>query len=276
MATSALAKFQNKWRENKFVCVGLDPTYEELPQSVRQASRSESILTFNKEIIDQTIDLALAYKPNAAFYEAEGEVGFKILRETIEYIHKKDPEMPVILDAKRADIGNTNRGYVKSAFEDLGADSITIHPYLGATLLDKGIRKLEALAPFIERDDKIMFVLARTSNPSAGEFQDLPISIKHLSEEYKSRFGDLEKLIDIAGSDTVPLYQVVAYIVANHWSINGNLGLVVGATYPNELDAVRRVAPSLPIIMPGLGAQGGDIKASVKAGLDSHGQGLVV
>lgn len=217
-----LTKLKNKWNKGKFVCVGLD----------------SSDLKLNKSVIDLTFDLVCAYKPNSAFYEAEGVVGLENLKKTIQYIHEKDPEMPVILDAKRADIGNTNEEYAKAVFDNLSADAITVHPYLGK----------EALQPFLNRAEKGTFVLVRTSNPGAGEFQDLQV-------------------------DGKPLYQVIAEHVKT-WGENA--GVVVGATYPEELKKVREIVGDMPILIPGIGAQGGDIAQSVKAGIDSNKQGIII
>jgi orotidine-5'-phosphate decarboxylase len=149
----------------------------------------------------------------------------------------------VILDAKRADIGTTNLGYVQAAFDIIGVDAITVHPYLGK----------EALAPFLARKEKGIIVLAKTSNPGAGEFQDLPV-------------GDLQE----------PLYQVVARHVAQNWNANGNCALVVGATYPADLKKVRAIIGDMPILIPGIGVQGGEIAATVAAGKDSRGWGMII
>lgn len=237
-----------KWAEKKFVCVGLDSELSKIPKScgesiVRFPDKdpnkelivyNNNCLTFNCAIVDETRDLVCAYKPNIAFYEANGLKGMQTLAFTINYIHKTAPSVPVILDAKRADIGNTNEGYVKMAFDWLQADAITVHPYLGA----------EALAPFLARKDKGIFVLCRTSNPGAGEFQDMEVCPRE---------------------QKMPLYQYVAYQVMKNWNKNGNCGLVVGATYPNELNEVRKLVGDMPILIPGVGAQGGDLPASVKA-----------
>lgn len=219
------SKLTAKWDEGKFVCVGLD----------------KGDFEFNKNIIDKTSDLVLCYKLNSAFYEAEGAEGWKVLKDTIVYINQKDPEIPTILDAKRGDIGNTNEAYVKAIFDDLGVDAVTVHPYLGR----------ESLQPFLDRKDKGIIVLVKTSNMGAGEFQDL----------------------EIAGK---PLYQVVAEHVANEWNTNGNCGLVVGATYPQEMVAVRKIVGDIVILIPGVGAQGGDLKETIKAGLNSKGQGIII
>lgn len=162
----AIQKFESKWKENKFVCVGLDVEYDKLPEVFRNSkNRAEATLEFNKKIIDSTYDLALCYKPNSAFYEGEGADGLVVLKKTVEYIKEKDNSIPIILDAKRADIGNTNKGYVKMAFDDFEFDAITVNPYLGT----------DSLQPFLDQSDKLIIILCKTSNPGAGEIQDLQI-----------------------------------------------------------------------------------------------------
>jgi orotidine-5'-phosphate decarboxylase len=217
----------------RHLTVGLDPDVARIPASVAPgASDAERVIEFNRAIVAATAEVAAAYKPNAAFYEALGEDGFYALEETIATIHDRARGAAVILDAKRADIGSTNAGYVAAAFDRLGADAITVHPYLGG----------EALAPFLARTEKLVFVLARTSNPGAGELQDL-----------EDRGG-------------VPLYRHVARVVAGEWNAAGNCGLVVGATYPEEMGAIRADVPAtMPILVPGVGAQGGDVAAVVVA-----------
>ena len=221
------------------VCVGLDSDHDRLPVVVDGAgwkSSGKRMHWFNCAIVEAVADLVLCFKPNIAFYEAHGSGGYSALRETIRYIHRWFPDIPVIVDGKRTDIGNTNKGYVQSLFDYLEADAITVNPYFGA----------EALMPFLVREDKGIFVRCRTSNPGAGEFQDLMVEV------------DIGKM---------PLYQVVARRVANHWNERGNCGLVVGATYPSELAEVRQlVGDDIPILVPGVGGQGGDAPTVVVAG----------
>lgn len=214
------------------LCVGLDTALSRLPDAFMRSSPAEvRVIAYNEAIVDATADLVAAYKPNIAFYEALGAPGLEALAATISHIARVAPEVPVILDAKRADIDSTNEGYVTAAFDELGAHAITVHPYLGGV----------ALAPFLERESKGVFVLVRTSNRGAGELQDLLV-------------------------DGIPLYRHVARRVANHWNGADNCGLVVGATYPDELAAVRADVPSaMPILIPGIGAQGGDLDAVVQA-----------
>ncbi len=229
------------WAEQKFLCVGLDTDLQKIPEHLRGLGVQDAMFAFNREIIDATADIAGSYKPNTAFYEAHGDVGWEVLRETIQYIRSVAPHVPVIADAKRGDIGNTNNGYVDAVFGYLQADAVTVHPYLGS----------EALGPFLDRSDRGVIVLCRTSNPGAHEVQDI-------------RVGD------------VPLYQEIARMVSESWNRNGNCGLVVGATYPEELLAVRSIARDLPILIPGIGAQGGDVEKTVKNGLDARGAGIII
>ena len=223
------------------LCVGLDPDLEKIPEIARLTGTQETIVRFNRAIIDATKDHVCAFKPNSAFYEAHGDEGWNALCETVEYIHEVARDVPVILDAKRADIGHTNAGYVNAAFEHVRADALTVHPYLGS----------EALGPLLDLRDKGIFVLCRTSNPGAGELQDLPIE------------GE-------------PLYKVVARLVATKWNANGNCGVVVGATYPEELREVRTIIGDMPILVPGIGAQGGDLEKTVAAGKDNRGAGMLI
>ena len=268
-----VVKLEERWsRHNTLVCVGLDSDEEKIP-------RGESIERFNQQIVDQTHDLVCAYKPNTAFYEARGFAGWLTLEETINYIKENYPEIPVILDAKRADIGNTNLGYTRMAFDRMGADAITVNPYLGSTFFDGKEIKLEALQPFLEWKNKGIIVLAKTSNKSGGEIQDLPINLRQLTT-YSDKFGRMDELREKIGSDIVPLWSIVAYRVAKYWNVNGNCGLVVGATYPEELGLARKiVGDKIPILVPGAGkkrGQGGDVEAAVKAGIDSRKQGIII
>jgi orotidine-5'-phosphate decarboxylase len=239
-----ISRLEHCWKQSNFVCVGLDPAYEQLPTTVKsRGSVEEALFVFNRYIIDATYDLVCAYKPNAAFYEAQGIEGLRALLRTVQYIKETYPHIPVILDAKRADIGTTNLGYVQAAFDIIGVDAITVHPYLGK----------EALAPFLARKEKGIIVLAKTSNPGAGEFQDLPV-----------------------GEAQEPLYQAVARHVAKTWNTNGNCALVVGATYPVDLKNVRAIVGDMPILVPGIGSQGGEVAATVTAGKDSRGWGMII
>lgn len=233
----------------KAVCVGLDLKFELFPEFLRhrKAPVDVRLYDFAEGIIDKTHDIALAFKPNIAFYKAYGQAGLSALARIIAFIHEVAPDVPVILDVKEGDIDSTNLGYVHSAFELFGADAVTVHPYLGA----------EALQPFLAREEKGIIVLCRTSNKGGGEFQDL--------------------MVRAPGEETyAPLYQYVARRVAKHWNQHGNCALVVGATYPEELGQVRQIAPDIPLLIPGIGAQGGDVEATVRNGRDANGQGMII
>ncbi|MBV9159174.1 MAG: orotidine-5'-phosphate decarboxylase [Candidatus Kaiserbacteria bacterium] len=230
-----------QWEAGRFLCVGLDPDLEKIPVAARVEGVRETIVNFNRAVINATKDIVCAYKPNSAFYEAHGETGWAALQQTIEDVHELAPEVPVILDAKRGDIGNTNNGYVAAAFRNLNADALTVHPYMGG----------ESLKEFLTCADKGIFVMCRNSNPGAGEFQDL----------------------DIAGE---PLYIHIAKAFGAKWNSNGNCGLVVGATYPDEIKEVRAIVPEMTFLIPGTGAQGGDLASSVKNGQRTDGKGFIL
>lgn len=236
-------------RNNSLVSVGLDSNFKKIPKFIKKGkSKADAIFEFNKSIINATYDLVCAYKPNIAFYEAEGLKGLKSLKKTVDYICKNYPQIPVILDAKRADIGSTNEGYVKAIFDYFGFDAVTVHPYLGQ----------EALEPFLKRKDKGIIVLCRTSNPGAGEFQDLSIRLE--TDPSKGPF----------------LYQYVAKKVAKDWNKNNNCGLVVGATYPKELNEIRQIVGDMILLIPGIGKQGGVVEKTVRAGKNSKGGGMII
>lgn len=224
-------------RSRSLVCVGLDPEVERFPPEV--AARRSPIFEFNKAIIDATADLVCAYKPQFAHYAAQRAEDE--LERTIGYIHRHHPGVPVILDAKRGDIGNTAKRYAIEAFERYGADAVTVNPYLGG----------DSLEPFLEYEDRGVFVLCRTSNRGASDLQDLPVGSR-------------------------PLYQAVAELAAARWNARGNCALIVGATYPAELAEVRRIVGDMPILVPGIGAQGGDVEQAVERGRTAAGTGLIV
>jgi orotidine-5'-phosphate decarboxylase len=224
-------------RCNSLLCVGLDSAWGKLPEAVRQSP--DPVLAFNQRIVEATANWACAFKPNIAFYEALGPAGLETLRRTIAFVHDQTTAL-VIVDAKRGDIGNTSVAYAQALFDMLRADAVTLNPYLGR----------DALAPFLDRSDRGGFILCRTSNPDAGEFQDLLV-------------------------DGRPLYQVVAERVRT-WNELGNCGLVVGATFPEELAIVRGLCPDMPLLVPGVGAQQGDLAAAVRAGVDRNGERILV
>jgi orotidine-5'-phosphate decarboxylase len=216
-------------KNNSWLCIGLDPDPELMP--------GVDVLRFNKAIIEATSDLVCAYKPNLAFYEALGTEGLTILEKTIKHV---PDDIPVIADAKRGDIGNTAMAYARALFSVLGFDAATVNPYLGH----------DSIEPFVDYRDKGVFILCRTSNTGATDFQDL-------------RTGGL------------PLYEAVAQ-KAQEWNIYGNIGLVVGATYPEELKKVRSICPEMPLLIPGIGAQGGDLASAVSYGVDAHGEKAIM
>ncbi len=224
---------------NSLVCVGLDSEMAKIPAQFKETESPQ--FEFNKWIIDQTAEFASAYKINTAFYEARGEAGLVELKMTVEYLQKNYADIFTICDAKRADIGNTNNGYVEAIFNYLNFDAITLHPYLGK----------EALLPFLDRADKASIILCRTSNPGAGELQDLLVEGK-------------------------PLWQIVAERVRDEWNYNHNCLLVVGATYPEEMKQLRQIMGKICFLVPGVGAQGGDVEATVKAGLNEDGRGMII
>jgi orotidine-5'-phosphate decarboxylase len=229
-AMKFIDKLLDASRKNKsWLCIGLDPDPELMPEV--------DVLQFNKAIIEATSDLVCAYKPNLAFYEALGTEGLAVLEKTIKCI---PGNIPVIGDAKRGDIGNTAKAYARALFSVLGFDAATVNPYLG----------FDSIEPFINYQDKGSFILCRTSNKGAADFQDLLI-------------------------DGLPLYEAVAR-KAKEWNTYGNIGLVVGATYPEELKKVRSICPEMPLLIPGIGAQRGDLASAVGYGVDARGEKAII
>ena len=217
-------------KNKSLLCIGLDPDPALMPKV--------DILEFNQAIIAATCDLVCAYKPNLAFYEALGIEGLIILEKTIEYMPS---DIPIIGDAKRGDIGNTAKAYAKALFSTFGFDATTVNPYLG----------FDSIEPFISYQDKGIFILCRTSNPRATDFQQLRCG---------SGFS---------------LYEVIAQ-KAREWNVYGNIGLVVGATYPEDLKEVRSICPEMCLLIPGIGAQGGDLASAVKYGVDAQGEKAII
>jgi len=227
------------WKKtNSLVCVGLDPEPKKFPDRFRDAPGA--IFEFNKAIVDATRDFACAYKPQFAHYAAHAAENQ--LEHTIDYIKARAPDAIVILDSKRGDIGSTAEQYAHEAFERYGADAVTVNPYLGR----------DSVEPFLKHADKGVIILCRTSNPGARDLQDLNV-------------GPGRKL-----------FQHVAETVAKEWNANGNCMLVVGATYPDELADIRSRVGDLPFLVPGVGAQGGDVAKAVKAGKTAAGTGLLI
>ena len=224
-------------RNRSMLCVGLDPEPERFPQHLRGST--DATFEFCRGIVDATADLVCAFKPQIAHFAARGEES--ALQQLIVYIHAEHPGVPVILDAKRGDIGSTAAYYAAEAFDRYQADAVTLSPYLGR----------DSVQPFLDRADKGVVLLCRTSNPGAADLQDLSV-------------------------DGMPLYQRVAKFVANEWNGNGNCLLVTGATWPGEIGQIRALVGDLPLLVPGIGAQGGDVEAVVRNGQDAHGNGLLI
>lgn len=227
-------RLQRAARTNRsLVCVGLDFEMDYVPAEIRD--QEYPILTFNQAIIEATKDLVCAYKPNIAFYEKHAERGLTSLRKTIELIPE---EIPVILDAKRGDVGSTARAYADAYFEDLGVDAITVNPYLGT----------DSLEPFLSYEDKGVFVVCRTTNAGAADFQDLV-------------------------SNGAPLFEHVARRAVQEWNKNDNIGLVAPGNLPKMLQQVRKVAgPNVPLLVPGIGTQGGTVGDAVRHGANLRGE----
>jgi len=221
-------------KNQSLLCVGLDPDPDLMPQGL-------SVVEFNRAIIEATVDLVCAYKPNIAFYEALGEKGLETLLRTRNFI---PTDIPVIIDAKRGDIGNTARAYAKTLFDIYGFDAATVNPYLG----------FDSIEPFLKYANKGIFILCRTSNKGAGDFQSLRCETPR-----GFRF----------------LYEIVAD-KAQEWNVLRNIGLVVGATYPEELKNIREQHPQIPLLIPGIGAQGGDLYLTVKHALDPDGDSFII
>jgi orotidine-5'-phosphate decarboxylase len=234
---SFINNLRARWSSAGMVCVGLDPDPAKLPDCLKASN--DAIFEFNKAIIDATHDIVCCYKPQAAYYAAAD--ADDALRRTIAYIHDNYPGIPVILDVKRGDIGATARMYAVEAFDRYGADAVTVNPYMGTDALD----------PFIDRNDRGVVILCRTSNPGVSALQNL-----------------------VADGKTI--YEHVAVLAATRWNRNGNVLLVAGATYPEELGKIRKLIGDMPLLVPGVGAQGGSVEAVIANGLDSSGYGLVI
>ncbi|MEU5554472.1 orotidine-5'-phosphate decarboxylase [Micromonospora sp. NPDC047793] len=229
-----------QWRRGRCACVGLDPEMGSVRLALGEQDVERALTRFNCEIVDATADLVCAYKPNIAFYERWGAPGISALRRTITHINAVAPEVAVIVDAKRGDIASTNLAYRDALFGYLGADAVTVQPYLG----------VDALRPFLDTRTKGVIVLCRTSNPGSGELQDLQ-----------------------TGGE--PLYMRVARLAAYDWNEHGNCSVLVGGTHPEQVGEVRRIAPHLPILVAGVGHQGGPVGHIIRAGLHQGG-GLII
>jgi orotidine-5'-phosphate decarboxylase len=232
-------KLENAWRSTgSMLCVGLDPRMEAIPGGLRAGPRP--FLEFNRRVIDATLGHACAYKPQFACYAAEGRLDE--LWATLEYLRENAPDRVTILDAKRGDICSTAEQYAREAFEVYGADAVTVNPYMGG----------DTLVPFTRHAERGVVVLCKTSNPGSRDLQNLMLAQGH------------------------PLFEEVARKAAGEWNDNGNLALVVGATYPREMARVRALAGEMPLLVPGIGAQGGDLEATLRAGLRADGWGLLI
>jgi len=236
-----LASFMEKLESaslanRSLLCVGLDPDPRQMPVS--------DLFEFNRDIIDTTADLVCAYKPNLSFYEAQGIPGLEALKRTVEYIHSTAAGVPVIGDAKRGELGPSAESYAKAMFDVWGFDAITANAWGGR----------ESLQPFFDREDKGVFVWCRSSNNGAGDIQDLPVA---------TRDGQR------------PVFELLAEMALG-WNGNGNVGLVIGATYPLEMKRVRDGCPDIPFLIPGVGAQGGALEESVLYGTNSDGRMAIV
>jgi len=233
-----IEKLSAAWSaNNSLLCVGLDPDIAKFPSHLQQ--QPDAIFTFCKEIIDATAATACAFKPQIAYFSAlraEDQ-----LEAICDYLRANYPQIPIVMDAKRGDIGATAEQYAREAFERYGADAVTVSPYMG----------FDSVAPYLEWKDRGAIVLCRTSNAGGSDLQFLKV-------------------------DGVPLYQHVARLVADKWNTNGQCGLVVGATFPQELAQVRSIIGDMPLLVPGVGAQGGDIQATVNAGKTANGMGMMI
>lgn len=226
------------WKQkNSLLCVGLDPDLRKIPSHILE--KANPVFEFNRAIIDSTADIVCAYKPQIAYYSASKSDDD--LRMTIDYIHENHTDIPVILDAKRGDIGSTARMYAIEVFDRYRADAVTVNPYMGG----------DTLKPFLERKDKGVIIVCRTSNPGAGDIQDL---------ESKGK----------------KIYQIIASKAARDWNFNGNVLLVVAATYPQELAEIRDIAGDMCFLVPGIGAQGGNVRQAVENGKTPEGTGMII
>lgn len=233
-----IRSLQQAWKSNdSLLCVGLDPDPAKFPAHLRD--KPDAVFTFCSAIVDATADLVCAFKPQIAHFSALRAE--ETLERLIAHIHTRHPGVPVILDAKRGDIGSTAQHYVTEAFDRFGADAVTLNPYMGR----------DSIQPFLERTDKGVILLCRTSNPGGADFQAL----------------------DCGG---VPLYLRVAETIARDWNAHGNCALVTGATWPDEIRQVRALVGDMPLLVPGIGAQGGDVEAVMRAGCTSTGTGLMI
>lgn len=268
---------KNQVSKDTLLCIGLDPDINKIPRLFKEGrkDKGEILRDFNKAIIDVTFDLVCAYKPNIAFYEEHGNEGLDALKWTIDYIKNQYKDIPIILDAKRADIGNTNLHYARMAFDLFGVDAITVNPWLGGG----------ALQPFLVHKDKGIIVICQTSNKGAKDFQDDKIYLKDLPEKTNKFFLNLKGIVggieyasnprEIRDNGYIRDYQKVAYKAVMEWNKNNNISLVVGATYPEKIAEVRRiVGPNMILLIPGLGDQEGQLE-SISLGCNPAKRGVI-
>ncbi|MDP3512673.1 MAG: orotidine-5'-phosphate decarboxylase [Sulfuritalea sp.] len=252
------------WRtNNSLLCVGLDPDPAKFPAHLKD--QPDAIFRFCAEIADATADLACAFKPQIAYFAARRAEDQ--LEALIAHIHEKHPSVPVILDAKRGDIGSTAEQYAIEAFERYRADAVTVNPYMGR----------DSVEPWLAWKDKGVILLCRTSNPGGSDLQFLKVGAGGTAKAAVGPGGRTKALV---GGGGIALYERVAELVANEWNPDGKyagqLGLVVGATFPGEIARVRQIVGDMPLLVPGIGAQGGDIEATVNAGKTTAGSGLMI
>ena len=249
---------------DSMLCVGLDPDPARIPAHL--GTGPEAIDRFCRDIIAATADTVCAFKPQIAYFAAQGAED--VLAGLITHIHAEHPGIPVILDAKRGDIGSTARQYGVEAFDRFKADALTLSPFMG----------FDSIEPYFEWAGRGLILLCRTSNPGGNDLQALSVLPAGDATGTPSGAPSPRQSASDTASSTQPekLYEHLARLAAGPWNVNGELGLVVGATFPDELARVRTLAPRLPLLVPGVGAQGGDVNATVRAGLDADGYGLVI
>ena len=245
---------------DSLACVGLDPVVAQMPAEF--ASSKDPLAAWGVRVIEQTHRFVCAFKLNLAFYEAEGQAGLAALEQTMEHLRSQHPDIPVIGDAKRGDIGTSSEAYARSLFDRLGFDAVTLNPYLGR----------DALEPFLQRADRGCIIVCRTSNPGADDFQNLNAALPEGSRGKavsSNRGGTAES--------AAPLWHHVLQTVVNQWNARGNCLAVIGATRPDDLQTARSLAgDEMTFLVPGVGAQGGEASKAVSAGVNSQGRGVIL
>lgn len=279
---SAREKLMVNSGDHKDLCVGLDPTYDQIPDYIKKEkylnnSPSRHTREFIIKILDEIGGDISAIKPNTAFFESQGAEGISALISILEHARIKFPSVIKLIDAKKGDIENTNKENARYMYDVLGADAITINPYAGGSYKENGANIAEAINPFIQRENKIVFVWCKGSNKSAGQTQELPVDLSQVTREYKRKYGDITPLANIIESNTAMVYQVVAYQAVNFWNEYGNIGLIVPANDPKAVGIVRKIAgDEIPFLLPGVGEQEGNVKESIRNGLNSSGNGVLL